>query len=305
MAQSTHIEWTHLPGYMPRTWNPLAGCTRQSEGCDFCYAAGMAIRLEAMAQADLTAGRDPGGKAKYIGTARRNHAGRAAFVGVVNLDWEALNEPATWAKPSAVFVNSMSDLFHPNVPDDFILETFRVMERTPQHIYMVLTKRPERMAEWLQFRAKHNPHISPAPNIWIGTSVENQEWADARIPHLLNAPAAVRLLSCEPLLGPVDLSRLLVATPCWRCGNLDGEAGRCYCGVDIPPEIHWLIAGAESGHGARPMDEAWVRGLRDQCRDAGIAFFYKQKLERGHKVSTPELDGRTWIEFPEVREVTA
>src|SRR5215212_4393539 len=133
------IEWTDV------TWNPLAGCTRASRGCDHCYAAVMALRLEAMAHADVRAGREIGHKAKYIGTARKNAAGHVAFVGTVNLDYEALTEPFAWRKPRRVFVNSMSDLFHKDVPYDFVARAFAVMAMTPEHTYQVLTKRPERI----------------------------------------------------------------------------------------------------------------------------------------------------------------
>jgi protein gp37 len=248
MAENSKIEWTD------GTWNPLAGCTRASEGCDLCYAAVMARRLEFMAQADIAAGKDPGHKAKYIGVTNKNKAGRIAFNGTVNLDLTALDEPLTWKKPRRVFVNSMSDLFHKDVPDDFIRRVFDVMDATPQHTYQVLTKRPERMAQWTR---DYYPS-DVAPHIWCGTSVENQERADERIPHLLNVPARVRFLSCEPLLGPVDLWQWL------------GPA------EDDPAHINWIIAGGESGHGARPMHPQWTRSLRDQCQAAGVAFHFKQ-----------------------------
>lgn len=269
MANNSAIEWCDT------TWNPLAGCTWASSGCDRCYAAVMARRLEVMALADIEAGRDPGGKRKYIGIANKNRAGRIMFNGVVNLDRAALSEPFGWKKPARVFVNSMSDLFHKDVPFDFVDQVFDTMIRTPRHTYQVLTKRPERMAEYATARALRLSGVLPA-NIWCGTSVENQAAADERIPWLLRVPARVRFLSCEPLLGPIDLTRLLVATPCWHCGNLDGEAGRCYCGVHIDPEIHWIIAGGESGPGARPCWPEWATSLRDQCCAAGVAYFFKQ-----------------------------
>lgn len=268
MAQNTAIEWANIPGYTPRTWNPLAGCTRRSEECDLCYAAGMAIRLEAMANADLVAGRDPGGKEKYIGTARRNHAGRAAFVGVVNLDWEALDEPATWKKPSAVFVNSMSDLFHAAVPDRFILETFHAMRKTPQHIYMVLTKRPERMAEWTR---KYHPLGLPS-NIWCGTSIGLDAYTP-RADYLRKVPAAVRFLSCEPLLSGLPSLRL------------DG--------------IHQVIVGGESGTGARPMNPDWARNLRDQAQAAGVRVFMKQMGSAYMRSIGKEGKGGDWEDLPE------
>lgn len=258
MATNSNIEWTDA------TWNPLAGCTPASEGCRNCYAAALAYRLERM------------GQTKYAGTARKTRSdGRAVFTGKINLDEVALQTPFTWKKPRRVFVNSMSDLFHEAVPFDFVDRVFQTMIDTPQHTYQVLTKRPTRMAEYTTTRALRLSGKLPA-NIWCGTSVEDQRAANARIPHLLKVPATIRFLSCEPLLERIDISRLLVSTPCWHCGNLDGEAGRCYCGVYTPSEIHWVIVGGESGPRHRPFDPAWAGALRAQCWDAGIAFFMKQ-----------------------------
>jgi protein gp37 len=227
------------------------------------------------------------------------------FTGDVRTVPERLMEPLKRKKPTTYFVNSMSDLFHEAVPFDFIDRVFAVMALCPQHTFQVLTKRPERMAEYTgdhKVAARiwdaclamndeivravprtidtrnldHQCVVWPLPNIWLGTSVENQKAAEERIPHLRRIPARVRGLSLEPLLGPVDLSRLLVATPCWHCGNVDGEAGRCYCGVTIPSEIHWVIAGGESGPQARPMHPDWARGIRDQAQAAGVPYFFKQ-----------------------------
>ncbi len=273
MGTSTKIEWSDY------VWNPLAGCARVSPGCDHCYAAVMARRLGFMAEADLAAGRDPGQKRKYIGITNKNNAGRIMFNGRVNLDDSAIDEPLRWKKPRRVFVNSMSDLFHKDVPDDFILNVFRVMERTPQHTYQVLTKRPERMAEWVGQRYRNNPHIGPASNIWLGTSVENQEQADARIPHLLATPAHVRFLSCEPLLGPVNLRSI----PIDERTRADVVAGAyIYTGAisgskhTSAARIQWVIVGGESGPGARPMHPDWAHWLRNQCSTEGVSFFFKQ-----------------------------
>lgn len=257
MAENSAIEWTDT------TWNPLAGCTRDSEGCDHCYAAVMSLRLEAMAQADIAAGKDPGGKKKYIGIATKNNKGIAAFNGRINLDEDALMEPYRWRKPRRVFVNSMSDLFHKDVPEWFILSAFNVMKDNPQHTFQVLTKRPERAVNFAQRYGMGLPR-----NVWIGTSVENQEQADKRIPELLKVPAAVRFLSCEPLLGPVTL--LMDFT--WL---VDGM-------------ISWVIVGGESGHNARPMHPDWVRAIRDECIGTGTPFLFKQ-----------------WGEWLEGREVEA
>lgn len=255
MANNTEISWADS------TWNPLAGCTWVSSGCDHCYAAVMARRLEFMAQADIEAGRDPGRKRKYIGITNKNSAGRIMFNGKVNLDPAALNEPFTWKKPRRVFVNSMSDLFHKDVPFEFVAEAFNVMRRASEHTFQVLTKRPERMAqffaEWIQPGYVY-------PNVWLGTSVENQEQADKRIPHLLKVPAKVRFLSCEPLLGAIDLFGALARSP------------QTVAGQPVNSWIHWVIVGGESGHGARPMHAQWARTLRDQCQAANVAFHFKQ-----------------------------
>jgi protein gp37 len=268
-AATRHEDGTVTPG---KTWNPLSGCTRASSGCDSCYAATMTLRLAAM------------GQEKYQGLAVRLPSGRAAFNGTIKLDEDALSKPFSWKKPTTVFVNSMSDLFHKDVPESFIERVFDVMAATPQHTYQILTKRPERMAQFTQ-RWWSN-HLSGMPdNIWCGTSVENQHTACERIPHLLCVMASVRFLSCEPLLGPIDLSPWL-----WF-----GVADRAPAG-----DLHWVIAGAESGHGARPADVQWFRDLRDQCQAAGVRFFLKQFCVNGRKVPLPELDGQQWTEMPEV-----
>lgn len=304
MSGSTKIEWSDS------VWNPLAGCSWASPGCDHCYAAVMARRLDAMAQADLAAGRDPGQKRKYIGTTNKNKAGQIMFNGRVNLDYDARNVPFRWKKPRRVFVNSMSDLFHKDVPDSFIDRVFGVMAATPQHTYQVLTKRPERMATYLNSygrdtlvwveaysaaltdQLKQNKPAWPLPNVWLGTSVENQAEADERIPHLLSVPARVRFLSCEPLLGPVDLSE-------WLDAGYESNGPQGW--VAEPSGLHWVIAGGESGPGARPMHPSWARGLRDQCAAAGVAFFFKQhgewlpleiKRDESGKGTSIGIDGR-------------
>jgi protein gp37 len=280
------IEWTDA------VWNPIAGCTKVSAGCKHCYAERMAKRCAAM------------GQAKYIGTV--DDQGR--WTGKINFDEAALVAPLRWKKPRMVFVNSMSDLFHEGVPDKFVDRVFAVMALCPQHTFQVLTKRPERMAEYLNspFRvgdelhdaiqdlhielleehefwsADHDVPQWPLPNVWLGASVENQEQANKRIPWLLKCPAAVRFLSCEPLLGAVQLDRLSVRISATSfvmgscLGNTDGTLfsprGARGRGID------WVICGGESGHGAgiRPMHPDWARGLRDQCVAAGVPFFFKQ-----------------------------
>lgn len=250
MAQGSSIEWTEA------TWNPVAGCTPVSPGCLNCYAARMALRLESM-----------GGSAgeKYAGTAKRARDGRPVFAGRINLDYGALELPRRWRKGRLIFVNSMSDLFHKDVPVDFIQDVFRVMNECPQHQFQVLTKRPERaraIADQLSWSA----------NIWLGTSVESMMYT-WRIDDLSAIQqAAVRFLSCEPLIGPL------------RKLPLRG--------------IHWVIVGGESGPGSRPMEKAWVEQIRDQCLALGVAFFFKQwggvrKGRTGRK-----LGGRTWDAMP-------
>lgn len=206
MSTNSKIEWTAT------TWNPIAGCTPVSAGCRNCYAANHARRL--------AGNPNPKVSEAYEGTARTAGDGRAVFTGKVNLLPERLGQPLRWKKPRRVFVNSMSDLFHEDVPEDFIKEVFTVMAVAQQHTYQILTKRPDRMARILsQWRADdlHDfwyafseytpaPQDWPLPNVWLGTSTEDQAAADERIPHLLRTPAAVRFLSCEPLLGPVDVS---------------------------------------------------------------------------------------------------
>src|SRR5690606_26448584 len=208
-AQGSSIEWTDA------TWNPVAGCTPVSPGCLNCYAARMAVRLQRM-------GGTGGGASE--GTARRARDGRPVFAGRINLDREALDLPGSWKKGRRVFVNSMSDLFHEDVPLEFVKDIFEVMASCPQHEFQVLTKRPERAVEL-------SAELPWARNVWMGTSVENALYAH-RARTLAKIPAAVRFLSVEPLLGPI------------RKLPLDG--------------IHWVIVGGESGPGARPMEAEWV-----------------------------------------------
>jgi protein gp37 len=238
MAQASRIEWTDA------TWNPVTGCTKISAGCKNCYAERMAERLQAM------------GTPQY----------RNGFA--LTLQPKMLELPLRWRKPRRVFVNSMSDLFHKDVPLDYMQRVFRVMERCPQHEFQVLTKRPEVAAGY----ADQLPWPS---NIWLGTSVENALVLH-RVESLREAPAAVRFLSVEPLLGP--LPRLPLR------------------GID------WVIVGGESGPGARPMKPEWVRQIRERCLSGGVPFFFKQWGGVNKKRSGRVLDGRTWDEMPVVRE---
>lgn len=305
-AATPNADGTVTPG---KTWNPLRGCSRESTGCERCYAERIAARYSGPGQ-------------PFEGFARMKH-GEARWTGKVEVLPDKLREPLTWRKPTTVFVNSMSDLFHPHVPFGFVAAVFAVMEMTPQHRYMVLTKRAELMAKmlndpnfyagWMRKFGIDYPGGDwrpvtagwPLPNVFLGVSVENQATADERIPHLLRTPAAVRFVSAEPLLGPLDIFDTSE-------GVLRGPAAIISGGMtastpDSAPEgyddsysgIDWLIAGAESGPGARPAEVDWFRALRDQCQVAGVAYFLKQfATSSGHKIPLPELDGRQWREWP-------
>ncbi len=302
MADGSTIEWTDA------TWNPLVGCSRVSPGCDHCYAVGVVHR-----------GMSP----QHRGLTIRRPGVPTDWTGEVRLVPHLLDQPLRWRKPRRIFVNSLSDLFHRDVPTDLIVQVFATMLLAPRHTFQVLTKRPQRMADLL-----NDPHFAseiegtvedreehPAadfesflnaehrlvtggplfPNVWLGTSIESDGYA-WRADHLRRTPAAVRFLSLEPLLGPLP--------------SLD------LTGID------WVVAGGESGHGARPMHPDWVRDIRDRCVAAGCAFFFKQWGEWapalgtadasalqhhfhdqamwrvGKKGAGRELDGRTWDEMP-------
>ncbi|MFM7345852.1 MAG: DUF5131 family protein [Tagaea sp.] len=206
---------------------------------------------------------DAMGQEKYRGTTRRS-GGRAKWTGKIVLDRAALEIPKRWKRGRLIFVNSMSDLFHKSVPAEFVRDVFATMRATPQHTYQVLTKRPERV---LELDAK----LDWPANVWMGTSVESADYLD-RIDRLRKTGAKTKFLSLEPLLGPLD--------------DLDLRG------------IHWVIAGGESGPGARPMEKDWVRSIRDQCRDAGVAFHFKQWGGINKKRTGRKLDGRTWDELP-------
>lgn len=240
------IEWTE------ETWNPTTGCDRTSPGCDNCYALALARRLKAMGQLKYQNDGDP----------LTSGPGFA-----LTLHPDVLAAPRSWSSPRVVFVNSMSDLFHPKVPDKFIAQVFDVIAQTPQHTYQVLTKRSKRLADL-------GESLPWPENLWMGVSVENSRYA-FRIDHLRSVAASVRFLSCEPLLGPLlDL-------------NLR--------------DIHWVIAGGESGSRARPVQGDWLRSIRDQCTEAGVSFFFKQWGGRTPKAGGRELEGRTWDEMPDTR----
>jgi protein gp37 len=249
MAGQSDIEWTDA------TWNPISGCVVLSPGCSHCYAMRMASRLQAM------------GHPAYRGVTKKVN-GKPVWTGRLHLKHAALEAPLHWRKPRKIFVNSMSDLFQDGVPPEFIRRVWDVMRQTPQHIYQILTKRPENMAAVLSI-----PVFPVLPNVWLGTSVENAKFV-GRIDSLRGVPAAVRFVSFEPLLGPV------------------GE-------VDLTG-IQWAIVGGESGPKARAMDEAWVEQIHRQCRQFGTAFFFKQWGGVNKKAAGRVFRRRVWNEYPEV-----
>jgi Bacteriophage protein gp37 len=263
MTDKTGIEWTDA------TWNPVTGCDKVSPGCDHCYAETIAHRFA-------------GTKAYPDGFA-------------VTLRPERLDQPLRWKRPRRIFVNSMSDLFHKDIPDEFIARVWAVMALAPQHTFQILTKRHGRMRSLLRSDAFKVAtfdaawELSPGPlvtkwplsNVWMGVSVEDQQRAELRIPALLDTPAAVRFLSCEPLLGPVDLTGSGTAQTYWLTGRPGWGEPETANGVTlsplvVAPGIDWVIVGGESGPGARPMHPEWARQLRDQCTTAGVAFHFKQ-----------------------------
>lgn len=271
MSDNSSIEWTDS------TWNPVTGCSKVSEGCRNCYAEALSLRF---------------------GRSQKPWAAQYAVENVV-LHEDRLDYPRKWKDPRRIFVNSMSDLFHERVPDSFVAKVFRVMAQASHHTYQVLTKRPERMESLLQrwteryaLRMLEEGDIAgqwPLPNVWVGTSVEDQRSANERIPHLVKTPSAVRFLSCEPLLAPVNLCQARGAPASHDHGPsckewLEG--------------LHWVIVGGESGPRHRPMDLDWARDIRDQCLAARVPFFFKQVGGRTPKAGGRELDGRTWDEAP-------
>ena len=253
----SNIEWTE------KTLNITIGCTEVSPGCTNCYAARMAHRLAHI----------PSQKANYQGLTKKLPNGKIVWTGTVLLMPDRLNEIVANKKPTVYFIDSMSDLFHADVPVGFIYHAFAHFAKCPQHTFQILTKRADRMDEVLKGK-------NPLPNVWLGVSVENQKAADERIPHLLQTPAAVRWLSCEPLLGPVHL-RFIDAEAAghkdlYRIDALNGRHTdmREPCG-DLP-KIDWVVVGGESGPNSRPMHPDWARGLRNQCAAANVPFFFKQ-----------------------------
>ena len=269
---STKIEWA------TKVWNVTSGCDKVSPGCENCYAINMSNRLSGI---EAT-------KERYAGSVTKTKGGKLNWSGQIKLHEDQLDKPSTWMPKNRVFVNSMSDLFHEDVPFDFILRVWHKMIWYNGPTYMILTKRPERALEFFNWMSNVSRKkidelginvfefcfhkfatTEPPRNIWIGTSAENQEQANKRIPYLLQIPAAVRFLSCEPLLGPIDLTKIQ------HDDFLQTNAiGNDHNGVFR--KIKWVIAGGESGHNARPMHPDWLRSLRNQCQAAKVPFFFKQ-----------------------------
>ncbi|MEO0385059.1 MAG: phage Gp37/Gp68 family protein [Pseudomonadota bacterium] len=347
MSGKTSIEWTQRAGTIGATWNPVRGCSRVSEGCRNCYAETLAARFSGDGQ---------WGRGLAFWATRPDGKKDSRWTGkVMAAPDHVLLQPLHWKAPRTIFVNSTSDLFHEDLPDEVIDQVFAVMALCPQHTFQVLTKRPERMRDYFaetwqpapartikvggedaripaqkrgddrwdqidraiddialddlfdqdRFWGENGSLIGrpkwprePLPNVWLGTSVEDQPTAEARIPHLLQTPAAIRFISAEPLLGPVDLQRNIGGT-LWiggqrGCGGThrhSGKAGETIHGIyhandprqrhhhhddRCKPGLDWVICGGESGPGARPMHPDWARNLRDQCAAAKVPFFFKQ-----------------------------
>jgi protein gp37 len=239
MATTSNIEWTEI------TWNPVTGCTKVSDGCKHCYANVMAKRLEAMKSPRYSNGFN------------------------VTLHHDLIDLPLKWKKPKIIFVNSMSDLFHKDVPFEFIREVFKTMQSASQHTFQILTKRSERLLEL-------SSDLPWPSNVWQGVSIENESTL-SRIDHLKKVPAAVRFLSLEPLLGPL------------KALDVNG--------------IHWVIVGGESGPGARPMKEDWVNEIQQKCVAAGVPFFFKQWGGVQKHKNGRLLQGRTWSEYPDTNNL--
>ncbi len=340
---ATKIEWAE------HTWNPIRGCSRVSPGCKNCYAEQMAARFSGVrAGADRGFGQhEEDEPSPFTGFAERKN-GQAHWTGKVELIPHMLEIPLKRKKPTVYFVNSMSDLFHEKLPDEAIDQVFAAMALCPQHRFLILTKRAKRMWEWFDNRdredfisqqvealnwvpgvawnAKDTPLLEhwPLPNVWLGVSVENQQYADERIPELLRTPAAVRFVSYEAALGPADFHEIDTGGRAY----FDCLRGLPYVGAEEyeGKKIDWIIAGGESGPGARPAHPDWFRSVRDQCQAAGVPFFFKQwgeylpdtdwaarvvrswrketrsatgMIKVDKKVAGRLLDGREWNEMPQ------
>lgn len=354
------IQWLNLPGYKGETWNPIVGCSKTSEGCDNCYAEKMAVRLAAMAIKLVK----PIGVGKYVKVIQGRQWDGTTFI-----NDEDILTPLSWKKPRVVFVCSMGDLFHPSVPYEWIDKVMALAAVLPIHTFIILTKRAQRMADYFKQgkdsllkrwedaiyemgisdrtddsdvdaaacymynRCNSGAKVKgwgwPLSNLWLGVTAENQEMANKRVPKLVKIQAAVRFVSVEPMLGPVDLTRI----PARYWGN--EYQGSEYNGIDLsaliggsntnnPWHLNWVICGGESGHKARPVHPDWVRNLKNQCGKAAVPFFFKQwgewstiypqgnNLQNmgqtyqygtsfykiGRKAAGNKLDGKKWEEYP-------
>ena len=258
----TNIEWA------TKVWNPTSGCTKNSPACDHCYAFRMSKRLAANPKVPH----------------------RERYNGFNPTCWpERLTEPLHWEKPQRIFVASMGDLFHEDIPTTFIDQVVEVFNTCPHHTFMVLTKRPQRM---LDFFESLDDRFWPLRNVWLGVTTENQEQADKRIPILLQAPASVHFVSVEPMLGPIDFEDV----PVGMLGPLRPHIIR----LGDMVKLDWVICGSETGPGHRHMDPQWALNLKDQCVNAGVPFFFKGRImQDGSKCRV--LAGQYWEEFPEVQ----
>lgn len=311
----TGIQWTN------ETWNPLAGCSKKSAGCQNCYAIPMAARLGAMAIALEDDGKNSGRLAHYKGLTKKTN-GRTEWTGQVNFIPEALQIPIGWKKPRKIFVNSMSDLFHESVPFDVVDQIFAVMALTPHHVYQILTKRPDRMLEYMAtehrlgsvlLSGRGNDNIPggmyslsanwPLPNVWLGTTVENQKAADDRIPLLLQTPAALRFLSCEPLLEAIDFmdASIVFIESLIGQGLWDSERYGSWEDFSVLSELGWVICGGESGHGARDCDIDWLHSIVAQCKDEKTPVFVKQLGAKPYQ-SGGVLGGRCSLNSVEISD---
>lgn len=295
------ISWLNMPGYTGETWNPIIGCSKVSEGCKNCYAERMSGRLANMqSQVDSY-----GNIVEWDFDAKPDDVKpMPKFNGETYLVKSQFNKPPHWKRPRMVFVCSMGDLFHKSIPYTWIDKVFDVITENPQHLFIILTKRPKNALNFFRHvglniknagldsvpSQSNNllDYVDAIPNLWLGVTAENQKTADRRIPTLLQIPAAVKFVSVEPMLGPVDIKT-------WLYPPADGyieEMERYHEYLD------WVICGGESGPGARPMHQAWMRDLKKQCNDAGTPFFFKQW---GPNKAGNLIDGKQHMEWPTIR----
>lgn len=307
MADRTGIEWTDA------TWNPIRGCSRVSDGCRNCYAERVAARFSGPGQ-------------PYEGLL----ASGGQWNGQIKLVESVMDQPLRWRRPRRIFVNSMSDLFHEAVPDEVIDRVFAIMALCPQHTFQVLTKRPERMQQYIcgtydqwhgnpdnfadRFQNAMDWNLAwindiddmpwPLKNVWLGVSIENQATANVRIPLLLETPAAVRWVSAEPLLGRVDLCEHLGMWWNQTMDSFEAVGARINSSRFGGPGIGWVVVGGESGPGARPMHLDWARAVRNQCQDAGVPFLFKQwgewevsSVENGHHDCSMTTNDAWWVDI--------